>query len=67
MADISKCVGAGCHLKNKCYRFTAKLAARLKDQSFIKPERVGRDCEWFWNIEVKKTGNTLGRTVVNER
>lgn len=44
MLDISKCHGTNCELAEFCYRFTADEAER---QSWIEPDKVGADCEYF--------------------
>lgn len=48
MTDISKCNGAGCELKEKCYRFTA-LDNEYR-QSYMTPDKRGLECEYFWHI-----------------
>ena len=47
MADISKCSGEGCSLKNRCYRFTVKSSTY---QSFFStpPNRKPYKCSYFW-------------------
>ena len=49
MADISKCSGKNCPIKEKCYRFTAQSGIR---QSYILPpfEIINNQfkCELFW-------------------
>lgn len=48
MADISKCRGTGCPLKEKCYRFTAKADDFW--QSYFATEPIEDDeCEYFWD------------------
>lgn len=46
MADISKCEGENCDVKENCYRYLAE--ANPNRQSFIKPTEPGFDCEFYW-------------------
>ena len=49
MADITKCKGTDCPLKETCYRFLAMEGLRqsyFKDVPF-KDEK----CEYYWNIK----------------
>lgn len=58
MADITMCIGGGCSLRDKCYRF---LAIPSKWQSQFAPKKTmddRLDCEHFWPIE-KKERKTL--------
>lgn len=50
MADISKCYGNGCPLKEKCYRYTA--IPRPHGQSYLN-EVLFKDgeCPHFWEDE----------------
>jgi hypothetical protein len=51
MTDICKCTGEGCHIKEQCYRYTAK-ADELR-QSYMYPVGDGdKDCEYFWDNNV---------------
>lgn len=46
MADITKCDGKGCDLKEKCYRFTANDGFR---QSYFAETPInGGVCDYFW-------------------
>ena len=49
MADITKCKGTDCPLKESCYRFLAMEGLR---QSFFTdvPFKDGK-CEYYWNIK----------------
>ena len=58
MADISKCKGIGCPIKDKCYRYTAKES--LVWQSWLEPKFkiIGKnnnhvECPHFWKTEHK--------------
>ena len=49
MADITKCRGTGCPLKETCYRFLAMEG--LWQSYFIDiPFKDGK-CEYYWNIK----------------
>ena len=51
MADITKCSGDGCTIKQNCYRFTAKDSS---NQSYFLEPPLEKDedgnitCEMFW-------------------
>ena len=47
MADISKCNGIGCSMKERCYRYTAKSSTF---QSYLmgKIEIKNNSCPLFW-------------------
>jgi len=48
MADISKCKGNGCELKNTCYRFTA-TANEFRQSFFMEePNTTPTECEHYW-------------------
>jgi hypothetical protein len=52
MADITKCEGTGCIIKNDCYRYTAEDS--LRQAYFEKPpletnrQHDGITCEYYW-------------------
>ena len=49
MADITKCEGKDCPLKEKCYRFTAK--ANEYGQSYFTETPYNKEtktCEYLW-------------------
>lgn len=48
MPDISMCMGEACELKQSCYRYKAKPSFR---QSYIDPEKKGKQCKYYWKIE----------------
>ena len=45
MADISKCNGANCPIKEKCYRFTAPDGVWQPYDN----HKYNNGCEWFWD------------------
>lgn len=47
MPDIAKCIGSGCSVKEKCYRFTSKPSGEMQSWFLGVP---GSDelCDWFW-------------------
>ena len=49
MADITKCMGTNCPLKESCYRFLAEDDFR---QSYFRdvPFKNGK-CKYYWNIK----------------
>lgn len=47
MADISKCKGTDCPLKEKCYRFTAP-AGEWQSWFIETPFKDGK-CEYYWD------------------
>ena len=49
MADITKCKGINCPLKESCYRFLAMVSLR---QSYFTdvPFKDGK-CEYYWKIK----------------
>lgn len=50
MADITKCSGEGCKIKETCYRFTAK--SKPYRQSFFKSppcDKGGKVCQKYWD------------------
>lgn len=55
MADITKCKGIDCPLKDDCYRYTAKDSGIL--QSWFYDDNIGEEtddgfeCEYFWQVK----------------
>jgi len=45
MPDISMCKRHDCPKAKQCYRFTAKPS---EWQSYISPQVIGDQCEYFW-------------------
>jgi hypothetical protein len=50
MADITKCRGDGCIIKEKCYRFTAK-ADEYQAYFLESPIKDGK-CDMYWGARV---------------
>lgn len=48
MADISKCMGEDCSLKEKCYRYTADDGDWQSYLSYTPYEKSKNECELFW-------------------
>ena len=46
MADITKCMGDGCPIKEKCYRYTAKESTY--QSYFTKAPFDGEKCDMYW-------------------
>jgi len=57
MADISKCKGIDCPLKETCYRFTAPVSER--QSWFIKPPYADNKCEMYWGGRSSEIMNQL--------
>ena len=50
MADITKCTGEGCELKETCYRFKANTN-EFRQAYFTNPPNTEVDkCVYFWEI-----------------
>ena len=49
MADITKCEGTNCHIKESCYRFTAK-ASDYQYYFIESPIKDGK-CDMYWGVE----------------
>ena len=49
MADITKCSGEGCPLKNECYRFLA-IANQYQQSYFttVPYNQETKECEYIW-------------------
>jgi hypothetical protein len=50
MADITKCKGDGCPIKEKCYRFTA-IADEYQSYFGNPPIKDGK-CDMYWEARV---------------
>ena len=51
MADITKCNGINCPLKESCYRFKAKANEYL--QSYFQQDpynKDAKDCAFYWSL-----------------
>jgi hypothetical protein len=61
MADITKCPGNDCPVKNKCYRYTAP--ASMKHQYFWnipgKTENNKFTCDMYWGDNAESIFNDL--------
>jgi len=51
MADIAKCIGKNCKVKESCYRFTAPPSEYW--QSYIMPNVKDGKCEMYWKNKTK--------------
>ena len=56
MADISKCKGTDCPLKEKCYRFTAPTGER--QSWFTETPFKDGECEYYWDNKTGSYGKT---------
>ena len=61
MADITKCKGNACKMKESCYRYTAK--ASETQLYFIKPPIKNGKCDMFWGDGQKQIMNQLQKIV----
>jgi hypothetical protein len=61
MADISMCLGNGCALRGKCYRYRAVSEGEFQSYMNFDKTPVGTedDCQYFWPIE-KAEGPIVG-------
>lgn len=50
MADISKCQGNDCTLKETCYRFTAIANPRWQSYAGFKQKEDGT-CDDYWQVK----------------
>lgn len=56
MPDITMCMGGDCELKEKCYRYTAKV--NIYSQSYFSkiPYWNSQSCQEYWdNTPISKT------------
>ena len=51
MADIAKCIGKNCKVKESCYRFTAPSSEYW--QSYIMPKIENGKCDMYWKNKTK--------------
>jgi hypothetical protein len=47
MADITKCIGTGCPVKEKCYRYTTK-SSEFRQSWFCEIPLKDGKCDMFW-------------------
>jgi hypothetical protein len=52
MADITKCTGRGCDLRETCYRFTA-TAGWYQSYFMTSPVKNG-ECEMYWETNTNE-------------
>ena len=63
MADITKCKGIGCPIKDDCYRYTAKDSGFM--QSWFLDNNVGEKTkksfksEYYWGDNAQRIWNEL--------
>ena len=48
MADISKCNGHNCPIKDACYRYTAPANKRWQAYGSFSYDKKNQTCESFW-------------------
>jgi hypothetical protein len=58
MADITKCKGEGCPIKESCYRFTAE-ASEFRQSYFFTPPFKDNTCEMYWGKKSEYIYNQL--------
>lgn len=46
MPDIAKCIGSGCSVKDKCYRFTSKPSGE-RQSWFLGVPGSDELCDWY--------------------
>jgi hypothetical protein len=58
MADITKCEGTGCKLKENCYRYMATSSEYRQSYFAMVPvDKTGTKCDHFWDyIEYFRKG-----------
>ena len=54
MADISKCNGDGCTLKESCYRFTAEANSFWQSYGVFNQDLETMKCEHYWDTSKMK-------------
>lgn len=62
MADISKCYGEGCPIKNKCYRYTAVANEHWQSYFIEAPGKIKDNiftCEMYWGDNSEAIFNQL--------
>ena len=57
MADISKCTGEGCALKETCYRFTAPSG--MYQSFFFSPPIKDGECDYYWSQTATSSEQTF--------
>lgn len=59
MADITKCKGTGCDMKDRCYRYTAKSNEYWQAYFIDIPLKDDKTCDEFWDNGRNKNGNKI--------
>lgn len=59
MADITKCNGTGCDMKDRCYRYTAKSNEYRQSYFIDVPLKEDKTCDEFWDNGRKNHGNKV--------
>jgi hypothetical protein len=54
MADITKCPGKYCKVKEACYRYTAVSSEYMQSYFFDLPIDKDGECDHFWDNEIFK-------------
>ena len=66
MSDITMCMGTGCPLKDKCYRYTAERNDLWQSYFMEPPYKHGELCGEFWdNSGYKTKGKENGKKKCN--
>jgi len=65
MADITKCNGEGCSIKDSCYRFIVK-ANEYYQSYFVEPPINNGKCEMYWGENAQFIQDTL-KNIRNEK
>jgi len=63
MADIDKCRGDGCPIKEKCYRYTAEDGTY--QNYFTKAPFDGEKCNMYWGENAEYIFNQLKKITNN--
>ena len=64
MADITKCVGINCPIRDNCYRYTAEVFNELL-QSYFVEDNVGEHtnngfkCDLYWGDNAESIWNDI--------
>ena len=64
MADITKCSGEGCPIKENCKRFTA--IESMMQSYFVEPPFKNNECEMYWGDNAETIFNQL-KEITNEK
>ena len=60
MADITKCAGVACKMKEFCYRYTA-LSSTHRQAWFVNPPIDSNgDCDEYWEMKCPSCGQLDG-------